>query len=141
MKRRPPRGYSTRDLISGDPFTSQNLRKQWHVRANILSINAETMTCDVETEDQGVLTGLAFPCLVRDPGDAGGSIYVPRPGQRVLVLMGLGLPIITQVIPESVDIATYTDPPYTTGESPQRPVFPGADVANYRGQLPSDLVP
>lgn len=143
MPRRKARTPSQRALSLGEPFEDTDLESQWIERGSIISVNPPTCTCDVETETKGRFNGLAFPYLVQDPEGGGGRIYVPRPGQQVVVQQGLGIPFITQVIPKSVDANANTSAAaaLATSSISGSAAFSSAGPANYASKLPKDLLP
>lgn len=143
MPRRKPKTPSRRALSLGEPFEDTDLENQWIERGNIISVNPPTCTCDVETETQGRFNGLAFPYLVQDPEGGGGRIYVPRPGQQVVVQQGLGIPFISQILPGSVDANANTSAESALNTSPVagQSSFSQAGPANFAAKLPKDLLP
>jgi len=125
----------------GEAFADNREKIQWVERGNIVSVNPPTCSCDVETETHGMFSGLAFPYLIQDSEGGGGQIYVPRPGQIVIVQQGLGYPFITQVVPQSINPSIYrvnTSTP-NSASGGITPAVSGSAV-DFTGYLPKDLL-
>ena len=141
--RRNPKTPTQRALTFGEPFDDTDLDNQWVERGTIIAVNPPTCTCDVEVETQGSFNGIAFPYLVQDSEGSGGHIYVPRPGQQVIVQQGIGTPFITQVLPRSTDVNTDVGAAsaLATSTTSGTAAFNSAAPANYAARLPKDLLP
>ena len=145
MSRSKPRLPSDRSLILGDPVVDDNnLDSQWVERATIIRVNPNTLTCDVETETRGRLVGLAVPGLQQDPSGGGGEVRIPRIGQSVLVMQGLGTPVIIQSLPISSSQSTSRATSFSLGPTSTvsaSAAFPSTGTSNYLGRLPAGLHP
>lgn len=131
---------SAHALHFGEAFTDSRENTQRLERGTILSVNPSQGSCDVETTD-GLYNGLAFPYIIQDSEGGGGQIYVPRPGQIVVVQRGLGYPFITQILPQSVDpniyrVNTSTPDSASGGNAP----FVSGSATDFTGYLPKDLL-
>ena len=133
---------SSNALRTGNPC-EENPANQRLERGTIVSVNPDTLTCDViTTETQSRLTGLAFPNLLQDPQGSGGHIEVPRPGTQVYVQRGLGIPFITGFQPVSVSSNTSrATSAVILGLSGRSGASPRSADATYLGALPSGLKP
>lgn len=140
---KPPTGSALR---TGNPFANErDLDKQWRERGIIISVNPNTLTCDVETETSGRLSGLALPEVIQDPQGSGGQVAIPRPGQQVVVQRGLGFPFIDKLLPVSVSknharATSFAIAP-AAAIAPTVGSFPTTDTANYRASLPEGMLP
>lgn len=143
--RRKPKAPTPRALAYGEPFEDTNLNDQWVERGSIVSVNPPTLTCDVETETRGRFNGIPFPYLVQDSEGCGGRIYVPRPGQQVVVQQGIGVPFITQVLPGSTDVNAGVGGAAALGQAALQAsgvgAFSPSSPADYAGRLPRTLLP
>jgi hypothetical protein len=133
-----------RELCTGDPFGDTDLNEQWTERGTIVDVHPEYLSCDVQSETTGIHTGLALPHCIQDPEGGGGQAYIPRKGQRVILKLGLGRPVITQILPMSVDVVSARSAvTVTPGSAPAtRGSASGtAAPANYAARAPKDLLP
>lgn len=140
---KPPTGSALR---AGNPFADdRDLDKQWRERGTIISVNPNTLTCDVETETSGRLTGLALPEVIQSPQGCGGQIAIPHPGQQVVVQRGLGFPFIDKLLSlpttkNAAQTVSFAITPTAT-IAPTSGFFPQTDSANYRASLPEGVLP
>lgn len=139
----PKNKSSKRTLALGDP-NLDNQTGTWLERASVISVNPNTLSCEVESESRGRMT-CALPGLQQDPAGSGGEVLVPRVGQQVLVLRGLGLPVITQFLPVPVsraaDRSAAFAPVTTAATADTSAAFPAGGPVNFLGQLPIGLAP
>lgn len=143
-RRTGPRKPTQRELCVGDPFGDTDLNEQWTERGSIVDVHPEFLSCDVQTETTGVHTGLALPHCIQDPEGGGGQVYIPRKGQGVILKLGLGRPVITQILPVSIDSSSQRTP--ITVSPGSSPATGGAAAgtpapANYAARSPRDLLP
>ena len=133
---------SSKALRTGDPCEEKPVNQRVE-RGTIVSVNPNTLTCDViTTETQSRLTGLAFPNLAQDPQGSGGHIEVPRVGTQVYVQRGLGTAFITGFQPVSVSRGTSRDTSAAIlGLSGQGSAAPKFADATFLGALPTGLKP
>ncbi len=129
-------------LLRAEPF-DQDISNQWTVTGTIVSVNAETYTCDVQCDTGNEnLTGIAFPYLDQDPEGGGGQVVVPRIGAKVIVRQGVGFPVITQILPMSMDVGTDQTTTYSVGAAGATvEITPEPGMANFRGRMPAGLLP
>lgn len=126
------------DRLRGAPFEAQ--RNESSIFGTIIQVYPETYSCRVKDDGGGFYDTLPFPGLIQDAQGSGGSVRVPRPGQRVeLAVNGeLGTRIRGYVPMPTPALCPETSTP---------PLFPEGLPASqqgrvsYRGLMPKDLVP
>lgn len=135
-----------RTVQAGSAFQTKTLPKGAWDSCTIVDVHEDTYTCDVITSDERPVNGLPFPGMQLNPPGTGGTVYVPKRGERYALHRELNEEYLGQAIPTPVLDTTPREGHrvFHAGE-PVGGIDPesaaSVSLQNFRGSMPPDVLP